>query len=455
MSPSFAEHAAPLPSGPRAGENRALCRDCGARSALPPRRCPDCGSPRLIAHPELDRLSIAHIDCDAFYASIEKRDRPELRDRPVIVGGGRRGVVSTCCYIARISGVRSAMPMFKALEACPDAVVIKPDMEKYVRVGREIRERMLALTPLVEPLSIDEAFLDLGGTERLHQATPAETLARFARQIETDIGVTISVGLSVNKFLAKIASDLEKPRGFSVIGGAEAKAFLAERPVGLIWGVGKVFQERLARDGIRTIGELQAMDPAELARRYGQMGLRLARLAHGRDERTVSPRRETKSVSTETTFNTDISAYEDLRVILRRLSEKLARRLKASGIAGRTVTLKLKTDGFKILTRARGLGNPTQLADRIFRAGDDLLRPECDGRRFRLLGIGVSDLADPALADPDDLVDVEAGRRAKAERAIDSLRARFGNDAVELGLIHAGASTARTAGADADVGDEA
>lgn len=423
-------------TGLNASTARALCRDCGARPALERSRCPSCGSPRLLRHPELDQLSIAHIDCDAFYASVEKRDNPELRDLPVIVGGGQRGVVSTCCYIARISGVRSAMPMFKALEACPDAIVIKPDMEKYGRVGRQIREKMRNLTPLVEPISIDEAFLDLTGTQRLHHSSPAETLARFIREIEEEIGITASVGLAPNKFLAKIASDLEKPRGFSIIGAAEARSFLAEQPVSMIWGVGKVFQKTLASDGIRTIGQLQTMDQSDLARRYGAMGLRLAKLSRGDDDRTVSPARATKSISSETTFNFDITSFEKLRPILLDLSEKVSRRVKEEGFAGRTVTLKLKTADFKSITRSRQLADPTQLADRIFRAGVDLLKPETDGRRFRLIGIGLSDLSDPAQADPQDLLDQDADRRKKAELAMDAVRAKFGKTAVERGLLH-------------------
>ncbi len=421
---------------------RALCRDCGTRFTAGPSRCVACGSPRLVAHRELDDLAIAHIDCDAFYASIEKRDNPELQDKPVIVGGGQRGVVSTCCYIARIYGVRSAMPMFKALEACPDAVVIRPDMEKYSRTGKEIRERMRALTPLVEPISIDEAFLDLTGTERLHQATPAETLARFIRDIETDIGISASVGLAPNKFLAKLASDLEKPRGFSVIGAAEAKHVLAQMPVGRIWGVGKVFQKKLEKDGIRTIGQLQTMEAADLARRYGSIGLRLASLSQGDDNRLVKPERGAKSVSSETTFRTDISSFETLRPILRDLSEKVSARLKKSGLSGRGITLKLKTADFRTITRARHLSDPTQLADRIFSAGVALLEAETDGRRFRLIGIGVSDLESDERADPQDLLDQSAERRKNAELAVDKLRDRFGKSAVELGLTHA----ARTSG---------
>ncbi len=428
-------------------EPKALCRDCGARAPQHVSRCPSCGSPRLLAHPELDTLSIAHIDCDAFYASVEKRDNPELQDKPVIIGGGQRGVVSTCCYIARISGVRSAMPMFKAMEACPEAVVIKPNMEKYSKVGKEIRSRMQALTPLVEPLSIDEAFLDLTGTERLHHASAAETLAKFIRDIEADIGISASVGLAPNKFLAKLASDLEKPRGFSVIGAAEAEQRLAPMPVGKIWGVGKVFQKKLDRDGIRTIGQLQTMDANTLARRYGSIGLRLARLSHGDDSRDVTPSRGAKSVSTETTFRTDISDFNVLKPILRDLSEKVSFRLKKSEIAGRGITLKLKTSEFKTITRARHLTDPTQLADKIFDAGVALLEAETDGRRFRLIGIGVNDLSDASQADPEDLLDATSGRKKKAELAIDKLRGKFGNSAVELGLTHA-AKQARKAAED-------
>ena len=420
-----------------------LCRDCGARFATPRARCPKCGSPRLVAHAEFDSLPIAHVDCDAFFASVEKRDNPALADQPVIVGGGTRGVVSTCCYIARIHGVRSAMPMFKALEACPQAVVIKPDLAKYSAVGRQIRERMLALTPLVEPLSIDEAFLDLTGTERLHQASPGEVMARFAREIERDIGITVSVGLAPNKFLAKIASELDKPRGFAVIGKAEAATFLAERSVSVIWGVGKVFQARLAADGLTTIGHLQQMDPADLIRRYGSMGIRLAKLCRGEDDRPVTPSRPAKSVSAETTFNSDLSGLAELRPVLRDLAETVARRLKASDLAGRSVTLKLKTSRFRLITRSRQLADPTHLADRIFRLGDELLADVARGEAFRLIGIGVSDLSSGATADPADLVDEEAGRRARAEEAMDKVREKFGKAAVETGLVHAAKTKGR------------
>nr|WP_316653603.1 DNA polymerase IV [uncultured Gellertiella sp.] len=410
-----------------------FCRDCMASAPAGQRRCRACGSPRLVAHRELDDLTVAHIDCDAFYASVEKRDNPDLLDKPLIIGGGKRGVVSTCCYIARIHGVRSAMPMFKALEACPEAVVIRPDMEKYVRVGRQVRKMMEDLTPLVQPVSIDEAFLQLKGTERLHHESAARVLARFARTVEKEIGITVSVGLSYCKFLAKIASDLQKPRGFSVIGRAEAVAFLAPRPVTTIWGVGKAFAATLERDGIRTIGQLQAMDETDLMRRYGVIGQRLARLSHGIDDREVHPNGEAKSVSAETTFFDDLSREEDLVPILRDLSEKVAWRLKKSGISGQTVVLKMKTADFKSRTRNRRLEDPTQLADRIFRTGLALLEKEIDGTKFRLIGIGVSDLTEPDRADPPDLVDPAAARRAAAEAAMDKIRDKFGKGTVETG----------------------
>ncbi len=415
-----------------------FCRDCLAEQKAETRRCAACGSPRVVRHKELYELTLAHIDCDAFYATIEKRDNPELADKPVIIGGGKRGVVSTACYIARIHGVRSAMPMFKALEACPQAVVIRPDMEKYVEVGREVRTLMQELTPLVQPLSIDEAFLELGGTERLHHDPPARTLAKFAQRIEKEIGISISVGLSYCKFLAKVASDLQKPRGFSVIGREEAVSFLAPRPVTTIWGVGKAFAATLEADGIRTIGQLQEMEEGDLMRRYGSMGQRLARLSRGVDDREVHLNDVAKSVSSETTFFDDISRYDELLPILRSLSEKVSWRLKKHGIAGQTVVLKMKTADFKQRTRNRKLEDPTQLADRIFRTGLDLLEKETDGTKFRLIGIGVTDLCDPARADPPDLIDVQSGRRAAAEAAMDKLRDRFGKGTVQTGYTFGG-----------------
>jgi DNA polymerase IV len=408
-----------------------FCRDCRHDAPDGARRCSGCGSPRLLRHREIDTLAIAHVDCDAFYATIEKRDDPSLADKPVIVGGRQRGVVLTCCYVARTFGVRSAMPMFEARRLCPHASVVRPDMEKYGRVGRDVRAIMFKLTPLVEPVSIDEAFMDLNGTARLHGMSPAKALAGFAGEVETSLGITVSIGLSSNKFLAKIASDLDKPRGFAVLGGTDAAAFLAPKPVSLIFGVGKMAQQRLARDGLRTIGDLQRAGETELRRLYGVEGVRLARLAYGLDDRPVKAEREAKSISAETTFDHDIADFRPLELRLWRLAEKVSARLKASELAGTTVTLKLKTADFRIRTRAHSFGHATQVASRIFAAGRDLLARETDGTMFRLIGIGVSALSDADGADFADLID---RRTAEAEQAMDRLRERFGDDAVVKGL---------------------
>ncbi|MDB5585886.1 MAG: polymerase [Devosia sp.] len=415
-----------------------LCRDCleSGHTAAAPARCPTCGSPRIRSHDELFSLSIAHVDCDAFYASVEKRDDPSLRDKPLIIGGGTRGVVSTCCYIARQSGVRSAMPMFQARKLCPDAVIIKPNMAKYVEVSRQIRTYMDALTPLVQPISIDEAFLDLTGTQALHKAPAAVVLARFAKAIANDIGVTISVGLSHNKFLAKLASDLDKPRGFAVIGAAETLGFLAPKPISMIYGVGKVFTETLRKDGLVTIGQLQEEPPENLMRRYGEMGARLARLSRGQDSRKISSEGEMKTVSSETTFNSDISSLEALSTELLQVTERLSERLKAKNIVGDTVTLKLKSAGFRLRTRARHLMIPTQLANVIYEAGLQLLAREIDGTAFRLIGIGVSGIDTADGTDPADLLEPAIARKAAAERAMDRVRTRFGRDAVVRGKLY-------------------
>lgn len=415
-----------------------FCRDCLADVADGGARCPACGSPRLARHPDLATLTIAHVDCDAFYAAIEKRDDPSLADKPLIIGGGRRGVVSTACYIARTYGVRSAMPMFEARRLCPHATVLPPRMETYAAVGREVRAMMLELTPLVEPLSIDEAFMDLTGTERLHGTIAAKTLVRFAARVEATLGITVSIGLSANKFLAKIASDLDKPRGFAALSPDEARAFLAPRPVSFIWGVGKATQARLGRDGFVTIADLQAAEETELMRRYGPEGLRLSRLSHGIDRRSVEPEREAKSVSAETTFERDIRDFRALERILWSLSEKVSRRLKAAELAGATVTLKLKSADFKIKTRAQSLADPTPLAGRIFDVARELLRREADGTRYRLIGVGVSQLVEGAGAEPADLIDRRAQRSAAAEHAIDRARAKFGRSAVVKGLAFDG-----------------
>lgn len=411
-----------------------LCRDC---CTLAPDDaggvCARCGGRRLLIHAELDTLTTAHLDCDAFYAAVEKRDNPSLAPHPVIVGGGKRGVVLTCCYVARRYGVRSAMPMYRALKLCPEAVIVRPDFDKYQRVGREVRELMVATTPQVEPISIDEAFLELAGTERLHGGPAAVTLARLQRRVEDEIKITVSIGLSYNKFLAKLASGLDKPRGFSVIGRAEAVTRLAPLPIGMMWGVGPKMQARLEADGIATIGALREQSEARLIARYGTLGQRFARLARGEDAREVEPGSERKSLSAETTFENDIADIAELRRIAWRLSEKVSAGLKAEKIAGRTIQLKLKTPGFRIITRTVTLAHPTQLAETIYRAAEMLLAREAGGRRFRLIGVGVSGFAPAADADPFDLADPNAARRADIERVIDRVRAKFGRKAIVKG----------------------
>ncbi|HTT98863.1 MAG TPA: DNA polymerase IV [Rhizomicrobium sp.] len=411
----------------------AFCRDCLTDAADGATRCAQCRGHRIVSHAELNTLTIAHLDCDAFYAAIEKRDDPSLAAKPVIVGGGKRGVVSTCCYIARIDGVRSAMPMFKALKLCPKAVVIKPRMAKYVEEGRRVRAMMRDLTPMVQPLSLDEAYLDLSGTEQLHGRSAAKTMAALAKRIEAEVGITVSIGLSYNKFLAKLASEIDKPRGFAVIGEAEAVSFLRDKPVGMIRGAGAALQAKLAKDGITHIGQLQDADERDLARRYGSTGLWLYRAAHAQDSRTVDPSGEMKSISSETTFNENLADYDELEKILWRQCERVSARAKAMDLGGRTVTLKLRTGGFKIKTRSMSLDAPTQLADRIFRVAREMLKREIDGTYYRLIGAGLHNICNASECDPDDLVDKGAGKRAKAEHAMDKVRAKFGGEALGKG----------------------
>ncbi|HAP10988.1 MULTISPECIES: DNA polymerase IV [unclassified Afipia] len=426
-------------SGRPPADSPGFCRDCLSDAAAKAMRCAECGSPRMVRHRALRTLTLAHIDCDAFYATVEKRDNPDIADKPVIIGGGKRGVVSAACYIARTYGVRSAMPMFKALDLCPSAVVVRPDMAKYVRVGREVRHAMTALTPLVEPLSIDEAFLDLSGTELVHGMIPAKVLARFATQVERDIGITVSVGLSVNKFLAKIASDLDKPRGFAALDQEEAREMLADRPVGFIYGVGPASQEKLSQRGFRLIKDLQRADETDLMKQFGPEGRRLWRLARGIDERKVVADRGAKTISNETTLETDVRDFATLEKILWRLCEKVSSRLKSGDLSGSTITLKLKTADFRQRTRSQSLQVPTQLATRIFATVREMLSREIDGTAFRLIGAGVSALKPGAEADGQDLLD---RRSAHAERAMDNVRKKFGNAALIRGIAYDGPAKA-------------
>ena len=411
----------------------ALCRACLTQFDDAP-RCPTCRSPRVTAHPELFDLTIAHMDCDAFYASVEKRDNPDLRDKPVVIGGGRRGVVSTACYVARIRGVRSAMPMFQALKLCPDAVVVRPRMEEYVKASRAIKSMMQELTPSIEPLSLDEAFMDMTGTARLHGAPPAVMLAGLVRRMKSELGLTGSIGLSHNKFLAKVASDLDKPHGFSVIGKAETMDFLNDKPVRMIWGVGPAMQASLDKAGIHSFDDLLRWDQTDLHARFGSMGDRLWHLARGQDKRRVSNHEPMKSISNETTFYEDTGNPEILDGHLWRMAEKVSDRAKAKDLAGRVVTLKLKRSDHSLISRRQSLRSPTQLADTVYRTARGMFDTALSEGPFRLLGCGLSDLCDAAGADTSgDLLDPQAGQRTDAERAADKIREKFGSDAILKG----------------------
>jgi DNA polymerase-4 len=403
-----------------------LCRDCEAIVQATGGLCALCRSRRIVSHAELETLAIAHLDCDAFYASVEKRDRPELRDRPLIVGGGVRGVVTTCCYVARTFGVRSAMPMFRAKALCPEAVILPPDFPKYRAESQRIMAAMRALTPLVEPLSLDEAWLDLSGTARLHGAPASVVLSRLQGRIEREVGIAVSIGLAPAKFLAKIASDLDKPRGYAVIGKAEAKSFLGPRPVSILPGVGPVFAQGLARAGFATVGDLARADVRDLARRFGVAGPRLASLAQGLDARRVDPVSPRKSISAETTFDEDLASIIELEDRLWPLCETVARRARAESSAGGVVTLKLRRPDFQIVTRRHSLDAPTQTAKALFAASRALLREEGSGGAYRLIGVGLSDL-EPAASGADDLFGGSESRALIGERTGDSLRQRFGD----------------------------
>lgn len=410
-----------------------LCRDC-LKVSLDHHKCAHCNSKRLISHPELVELTIAHMDCDAFYATVEKRDNPELKHKAVIIGGETRGVVATACYLARMRGVHSAMPMFKAKKLCPEAVIVRPNMQKYSSVSREIRALMQNLTPLVEPVSIDEAFLDLTGTERIHGMSPAATMAKLANDIEDQIGITVSIGLAPNKFLAKLASDMDKPRGFTVIGNKDALDILATLPVERIWGVGKAFAKKLAQDGVTEVSQLQGMELVPLMKRYGEMGNKLYNLSRGIDKRKVSPFSKTKSISAERTLARDEWQYEKLEERLWPLCVEVSDGLKKDGYAANTITLKLKDSVHKLISRSHTLDDPTQLATVLFEQGQHLLKREtAKTTPYRLIGIGASNLVSPEQADPPDLIEPKRNRRATAEKTMDKLRTRYGKDAIIKG----------------------
>ena len=382
---------------------------------------------------EIEDLNIAHIDCDAFYASIEKRDNPKLKNSAVIIGGGKRGVVATACYLARIKGVRSAMPMYKALKLCPSAIIIKPNMSKYRDASRKIQNLMNQLTPLTEPISLDEAFLDLSGTKKLHKKIPAVLLAELSKKINQEVGISVSIGLSYNKFLAKICSDLDKPKGFSLLGRGDSKKFLSSQPVEILWGVGKILKRKLNDDGIKTISQIEELGIKEVINRYGSIGSHIYSLSQGKDLRRVVPQRQIKSISHETTFENDISDKEVLEKKLWSLCEKVSKRSKEKGLGGQTITLKLKTKEFKLISRSCTIDEPTQIGELIFQNSKTLLDREDDKVKYRLIGVGISNLKDSELCDLYDLINISKTKNAKIEYAIDDIRNKFGKDLIKKG----------------------
>ena len=411
----------------------SICRECLSTFDSKVLYCANCESLNLISHKEIEKLDIAHVDCDAFYASIEKRDNPKLKNSAVIIGGGKRGVVATACYVARIKGVRSAMPMHKALKLCPSAIIIKPNMSKYRDASRKIQNLMNQLTPLTEPISLDEAFLDLSGTKKLHKKIPAVLLAELSKKINQEVGISVSIGLSYNKFLAKICSDLDKPKGFSLLGRGDSKKFLSSQPVEILWGVGKILKRKLNDDGIKTISQIEELGIKEVINRYGSIGSHIYSLSQGKDLRRVVPQRQIKSISHETTFENDISDKEVLEKKLWSLCEKVSKRSKEKGLGGQTITLKLKTKEFKLISRSCTIDEPTQIGELIFQNSKTLLDREDDKIKYRLIGVGISNLKDSELCDLYDLINISKTKNAKIEYAIDDIRNKFGKDLIKKG----------------------
>jgi len=410
-----------------------VCRECFKTFNEKKEFCNKCYSANLISNNEIENLNIAHVDCDAFYAAIEKRDNPKYKNFPIIIGGGKRGVVATACYIARTRGVKSAMPMYKALKLCPDAIIIKPNMQKYKKASKVINNLMKEITPLVEPLSLDEAFLDLSGTSRLHKKIPAVLLAELSKKIQKKVGISVSIGLSYNKFLAKICSDIDKPRGFSIINRLEAQSFLKDKPVEVIWGVGNTLKSKLNNDGIRTIGQIREMDCSELIIKYGSIGSHIHKLSNAEDVREIKPYRKVKSISHETTFEKDTNDEVFLKKILWSLCEKVSDRAKEKGLGGSTINLKIKTKDFKLISRSITIEEPTQIAEIIFQTSKLLLFREIKKNKFRLLGVGLSNLKDSEICDLYDLINTNSNKEKNIEFAIDAIRNRYGVNLIKKG----------------------
>ncbi|MCA1798311.1 MAG: DNA polymerase IV [Xanthomonadaceae bacterium] len=373
---------------------------------------------------------LIHMDMDAFYASVEVRERPDLAGLPVVVGGtpGQRGVVAAASYEARRHGVHSAMPMSTALKRCPDLVVLPVRMGLYAEESQRIHRIIERYTPLIEPLSLDEAFLDVRASVKLFGPVP-EIAQRIKREIRAELGLTASIGIAPVKFAAKIASDLGKPDGFLVVEPDGLRAFLDPLPVARLWGVGRVGEQTMHRLGLRTIADVAARDAAFMEQHFGKHGLHLLNLALGIDPRGVVPEREVKSVSNETTFAADIADRDTLRGILLQLTEQVAWRLRNHGLAGRTVQLKARYADFSTYTRAQTLDAPTDSTDVLWQAVAPLLdRLPRPGAALRLIGMGVSGFDAQESAQPDLFAEPPAPR--KVDGIADAIKEKFGKGAV-------------------------
>ncbi|MEM7070225.1 MAG: DNA polymerase IV [Pseudomonadota bacterium] len=387
-----------------------LCLACNALYLKPDldqqRRCAFCRSRSIIIHKELSQLCIAHIDCDSFFASVEKRDNPHLIDKPLIIGGRERGVVAAACYIARMYGVHSAMSMFEALKKCPKAVVLSPDIAKYRSVGQQIKTLMRNAALVVEPLSIDEAYLKLPLHTQKNKPAPCQILSALLKRIEYETGISASAGLSYNKMLAKLASDLDKPRGFSVIGQEEAIEFLASLPVSKLWGVGQAMEQKLKRMGLHHIGQLQQLDEGFLRQIFGKIGNLMHHFANAKDPREVKASTITKNISVETTFAHDIQSYSLLHDKLENQVQDLMQRMQKTNFSAHCLTLKLRDQNFQTHTRTRHFFAPTLNAQKTLEMAIYLLQLIYQpSKKYRLLGLGFSDLHPKDQADPPDLFD--------------------------------------------------
>ncbi len=384
----------------------------------------------------MSRRVVIHLDMDAFYASVEALDAPELAGLPVLVGGTPegRGVVAAASYEARRFGVHSAMPMARALRLCPDAVLRPVRMARYAEVSDAVRAVLERYSPLIEPLSLDEAFVDVTASRRLFGGG-VEIGRRIQREILSEIGLGASVGVAPNKFLAKVASDLEKPAGFVVVEADRVQEFLDPLPVGRLWGVGAVTEAELHRHGIRTIAELRRLPPGGAARLLGSHGEQLERLARGEDERPVVPEHEAKSISNEITFAADLETDEALLSCLQQLCEQVAWRMRRAGRCARTVQIKVRFADFSTVTRARTLARASDLTSELWESACELFERRLPRPRppVRLLGVGVSGLQGREGEQGDLFADGQREREARLDRVADAIRARFGRSAARRG----------------------